>query len=294
MSMISTGITRPALPRPMRRSLDTRGLMAAPALLFMSLVFALPLCLLLAKSVQGADGLTLNGYARVLGDAYYRGVIWDSLTLAFRVTLISLAIGYPAAFALARTGGAVQVLLFSLVFIPLTVSIIVKTFGLTIMFRREGILNWLLINTGLTDAPIRFVFTEMSLVIGMVNVFLPFTILPLYSVIRMLDGRLLDAAATLGAPPTTIFRRVVLPLTMPGIVAGSSIVFALSVAAYVTPGLLIGERYMTMSMVMAKAFLNFRDYQLGSAMACVMLVIALAIVFASTLLTQRLESRGRR
>jgi putative spermidine/putrescine transport system permease protein len=278
----------------MRQSIDTRGLMAAPALLFMSLVFAVPLCLLLAKSFQGTQGLTLNGYARVLGDAYYRGVIWDSLTLAFRVTLISLAIGYPAAFALARTRGTLQVLLFSLVFIPLTVSIIVKTFGLTIMFRREGILNWLLINSGLTDAPIRFVFTELSLVIGMVNVFLPFMILPLYSVIRMLDGRLVDAAATLGASPTTVFRRVVLPLTMPGIVAGSSIVFALSVAAYVTPGLLIGERYMTMSMVMAKAFLNFRDYQLGSAMACVMLIIALAIVFASTLLTQRLESRGRR
>jgi putative spermidine/putrescine transport system permease protein len=276
-----------------RVELDPRLVMALPGLVFMSLVFAFPLALLMAKSFQGPDGLTLAGYSRILGDAYYHGVIWDSLTLACRVTLITLLFGYPAAYALARAKGAFQLILFALVFLPLTVSIIVKTFGLTIMFRREGILNWLLLNTGLVDAPVRFLFTEMSLVIGMVNVFLPFQILPLYSVMRMLDARYLDAAATLGTSPLDTFRRVFLPLTMPGVIAGSSIVFALSVAAYVTPGLLIGERYMTMSMVMAKAFLNFRDYQLGSAMACIMLAIALTIVFLSSFLTRNLEARGR-
>ena len=276
-----------------RIALDPRLVMALPGLGFMTLAFAFPLALLMSKSIQGPDGFSLAGYGRILGDASYRGVIWDSLTLAFRVTLIALLLGYPAAYALARAKGAFQVILFALVFLPLTVSIIVKTFGLTIMFRREGILNWLLINTGLADAPIRFVFTEMSLVIGMVNVFLPFMILPLYSVMRMLDPRYLDAAATLGTSPLNTFRRIFLPLTMPGVIAGSSIVFALSVAAYVTPGLLIGERYMTMSMVMAKAFLNFRDYQLGSAMACIMLVIALAIVFLSSFLTRNIEAKGR-
>ncbi|KRE09505.1 hypothetical protein ASE63_21155 [Bosea sp. Root381] len=280
-------------PPGRRIEIDPRFVMALPGLLFMGLVFAFPLALLMSKSVVGPDGFSLAGYGRILGDAYYRGVIWDSLTLAFRVTLITLLLGYPAAYALSRAKGMFQVILFALVFLPLTVSIIVKTFGLTIMFRREGILNWFLMNTGLTDAPMRFVFTEMSLVIGMVNVFLPFLILPLYSVMRMLDARYLDAAATLGTSPLNTFRRVFLPLTMPGVIAGSSIVFALSVAAYVTPGLLIGERYMTMSMVMAKAFLNFRDYQLGSAMACIMLVIALAIVFLSSFLTRNLEAKAR-
>lgn len=291
MSTLPLSAAGAAAPR--RLALDPRFVMALPGLLFMGLVFAFPLVLLMSKSVQGADGLSLAGYGRILGDAYYRGVIWDSLTLAFRVTLITLLLGYPAAYALARAKGTLQVFLFALVFLPLTVSIIVKTFGLTIMFRREGILNWFLVNTGLIDAPMRFVFTEMSLVIGMVNVFLPFLILPLYSVMRMLDTRYLDAAATLGTSPLHSFLRVFLPLTMPGVIAGASIVFALSVAAYVTPGLLIGERYMTMSMVMAKAFLNFRDYQLGSAMACIMLVIALTIVFLSSFLTRNLEAKGR-
>jgi putative spermidine/putrescine transport system permease protein len=266
--------------------LEPRALMALPALAAISLIFMLPLGLLLAQSLWGADGFTLAGYARVLADPYYVQVIWNSLKLAFTVTLIALIIGYPAAFALARARGRWQVILFALVFLPLTVSIIVKTFGLMIMFRREGIANWFLVTTGFVDRPIRLVFTEFSLIVGMVNVFLPFMILPIFSVIRMLDPRLADAAACLGAGPIRTFWRVTLPLTMPGIVAGASIVFSIGVAAYVTPTLLIGERYMTMSQVMAKAFLNLRDFQLGATMASIMLMIALVIVFASSFLAR--------
>ena len=159
-------------------------------------MFALPLGLLLTRSLFGADGFTLKGYARVFGDPYYVQVIFDSLKLALTTTAIALALGYPAAFALARAKGTTQVILFALVFLPLTVSIIVKTFGLMIMFRREGIVNWLLVTLGFVDRPIRLVFTEFSLIVGMVNVFLPFMILPIYSVVRMLDPRLTDAAAT--------------------------------------------------------------------------------------------------
>jgi putative spermidine/putrescine transport system permease protein len=243
--------------------------------------------------VWNQDGFNVVGYVKIFKDPYYVRAIVDSVLLALWVTLICLAVGYPAAFALARASGKLQVILFSLVFLPLTVSIIVKTFGLMIMFRRNGIVNWLLMSSGLTDAPLRLVFTEFSLLVGMVNVFLPFMILPLYSVIRMLDVRLLDAAACLGAGPVRTFFKVTLPLTMPGIVAGASIVFSIGVAAYVTPNLLIGERYMTMSQVMAKAFLNLRDFQLGTAMASIMLVIALAVVFASSYLARDPARRER-
>jgi putative spermidine/putrescine transport system permease protein len=273
-------------PRPARRSIDPRALLAAPALVYIALMFALPLGLLLAKSLWGPDGFTLAGYRRVFGDPYYLQVILDSLKLAFTTTFLALLAGYPAAFALARAKGTTQVILFALVFLPLTVSIIVKTFGLMMMFRREGMVNWFLVTFGFVDRPIRLVFTEFSLIVGMVNVFLPFMILPIYSVVRMLDPRLTDAAATLGAGPVRTFCKVTLPLTMPGIVAGASIVFSIAVAAYVTPGLLIGDRYMTMSQVMAKAFLNLRDFQLGATMASIMLMIALAIVFASSYLAR--------
>jgi putative spermidine/putrescine transport system permease protein len=280
------GLASADAPRTARRSIDPRAFLAAPALVYIALMFVLPLGLLLAKSLWGPDGFTLAGYRRVFGDPYYLQVIFDSLKLAFTTTLLALLAGYPAAFALARARGTTQVVLFALVFLPLTVSIIVKTFGLMMMFRREGMVNWFLVTFGFVDRPIRLVFTEFSLIVGMVNVFLPFMILPIYSVVRMLDPRLTDAAATLGAGPLRTFCKVTLPLTMPGIVAGASIVFSIAVAAYVTPGLLIGDRYMTMSQVMAKAFLNLRDFQLGATMASIMLMIALAIVFASSYLAR--------
>ena len=129
-------------------------------------------------------------------------------------------------------------------------------------------------------------FTEFNLYFGMVNVFLPFMILPLYSSMRMLDTRLTDAAASLGAGPVYTFTRVTLPLTMPGVIAGVSLVFAITVASYVTPSLLIGDRYMTMSQVMAKAYLNIRDFQLGASMAVIMLVIATVIVVSASFLAR--------
>jgi putative spermidine/putrescine transport system permease protein len=282
---LSDSSVRPAL-RARRWSIEPKAFLAAPALAYVGLMFVLPLGLLLARSLWGPDGFTLTGYRRVFADPYYVQVIWDSLKLAFYTTFIALLAGYPAAFALARAKGTAQVVLFALVFLPLTVSIIVKTFGLMMMFRREGMVNWFLVTFGFVDRPIRLVFTEFSLIVGMVNVFLPFMILPIYSVVRMLDPRLADAAASLGAGPVRTFCKVTLPLTMPGIIAGGSIVFSISVAAYVTPSLLIGDRYMTMSQVMAKAFLNLRDFQLGATMASIMLVIALAIVFASSYLTR--------
>jgi len=273
----------------MRR--DPLALLALPGVGYLVIVFLAPLLLLLYASVRGPDGFSLDGYARVLGDPYYRGVIGASLQLALITTGGALLLGYPAAFALARARGTTQVVLFALIFLPLTVSIIVKSFGWGIVLRRDGILNWALLNLGLIERPVRMIFTEGALYAGMINVFLPFMVLPIYAVVRMLDPRLPDAAATLGASPWFRFTRVTLPLSLPGVVAGVSLVFSLSVAAYVTPSLLMGDRYMTMSMVMAKAFLNLRDWQLGAAMAAVLLVVALVVVVGAAALQRRLGGR---
>ena len=275
-------------PASTGRKLDPLAFLALPGLIFMALVFLAPLLLMLWSSIRGADGFTLAGYTRVLGDDYYIKVIGQTLQLALITTSGALILGYPAAFALARAKGWRQVVFFALIFLPLTVSIIVKSFGWGIVLRRDGILNWLMLNLGLIERPIRMIFTEFALYAGMVNVFLPFMVLPIYSVVRMMDPRLPDAAATLGASPWFRFTRVTLPLSLPGVVAGVSIVFSLSVAAYVTPSLLMGDRYMTMSMVMAKAFLNLRDWQLGAAMAAVLLTLAVVVVISAAILQRRL------
>ncbi|MBK1660437.1 ABC transporter permease [Paracraurococcus ruber] len=288
--MSATALAAPATPAPARR-LDPLALLALPGLAFLGVVFLLPLLLLLWSSIRGAEGFSLQGYVRVLGDPYYVGVIGASLQLGLVTTLGALLLGYPAAFALARAKGGWQVLLFALVFLPLTVSIIVKSFGWGIVLRRDGILNWAMLNLGLIERPVRMIFTEGALYAGMINVFLPFMVLPIYSVVRMMDPRLPDAAATLGASPWFRFTRVTLPLSLPGVVAGVSLVFSLAVAAYVTPSLLMGDRYMTMSMVMAKAFLNLRDWQLGAAMAAVLLAVAAFVVVGASVLQRRLGGR---
>jgi putative spermidine/putrescine transport system permease protein len=278
-----------AAATPSRRP-DGLTLLVLPALCFLGVVFLLPLLLLLWSSIRGEGSFSLNGYARVLGDAYYRQVMLQSLQLGLITTGGALLLGYPAAFALARARGYAQVMLFALVFLPLTVSIIVKSFGWGIVLRRDGILNWAMENLGLIERPVRMIFTEGALYAGMINVFLPFMVLPIFSVVRMMDQRLPEAAATLGASPWFRFTRVTLPLSLPGVVAGVSITFSLAVSAYVTPSLLMGDRYMTMSMVMAKAFLNLRDWQLGGAMAAVLLAIAVAVVVGAAWLQQRLAT----
>ena len=275
-------------PASKAQKLDPLAYLALPGIIFMALVFLGPLLLMLWSSIYGAEGFTLSGYARVLGDDYYIKVIGQTLQLALITTAGALILGYPAAFALARAKGWRQVVLFALVFLPLTVSIIVKSFGWGIVLRRDGILNWLMLNLGLIERPIRMIFTEFALYAGMINVFLPFMVLPIYSVVRMMDPRLPDAAATLGASPWFRFTRVTLPLSLPGVVAGVSIVFSLAVAAYVTPSLLMGDRYMTMSMVMAKAFLNLSDWQLGAAMAAVLMTLAVVVVIGAAILQRRL------
>lgn len=297
MSTPTTAIddrSRPAGAARGRTALDQAAVMVIPGLLFMALAFAYPVFNLIGDSFRDAGGFTLGGYRKVLGDPYYLGVIGNSLQLGVVTTLGTLILGYPAAYALARAPARLQVILFALIFLPLTVSIIVKTFGLMIMMRRDGIINWLLVNLGFIERPIRLVFSEFSLYFGMINVFLPLMILPIYSVMRQLDSRLTDAAACLGAGPVMTFTKVTLPLTMPGVVAGASLVFSIAVAAYVTPGLLIGDRFMTMSQVMAKAYLNLRDFNLGASMAVIMLVIAATIVLLSTWLARRVSDRGGR
>ncbi len=256
-------------------------LLAAPALLTATLLFALPLGLLLAGSLRGPNGWTLANFTTFLGSFYSWQVIGRTLRLAALTTLICLAIGYPAAFALARTSGVVQSLCVAALLLPLSVSVIVKAFGWTILLRGNGVVNLLLQALGITSGPVRFLFTETGLLIGISNIFLPYMVLPLYAVIRQIDPRLADAATTLGGGPLHVFRRVLVPLSMPGVIAGVSLVFSLSIGAYVIPTLLMGDAYQTLSVEIATSFLFLQDPSRGSVAGVVLLLLSLLIVAAS-------------
>jgi putative spermidine/putrescine transport system permease protein len=260
--------------------------LAAPATLVLACLFVVPLSLLLAVSLQGPAGLSLAAYRKLLGSAYYLGVIWNSLQLAVLTTAIALAIGYPASFALARARGGLRSLLLAALFLPLAASVIVKTFAWTILLRSDGLVNRALMALGLIHEPIRMIFTQTALIVGAVNIFLPFMILPIYAVVAQLDPRLSEAAATLGASPVITFARVIAPLTLPGVIAGVALVFSLAVSAYVVPMLLVGEKYPTLSTTIAKAYLLARDPVFGAAAGAVLLAIAVAAVTLSSWLAR--------
>lgn len=267
--------------------------LALPGAGYLMLAFALPLAILLASSFQDADGrFGLQGYSAFFSDIYNAQVVWNTLKIAAVVTAICLLIGYPVAFAMARASVAVQGLMFLTLILPLSVSVIVKSFAWTILLRSNGLVNQLLMGLGVVDDPVKLLFNERGLVIAAVHVFLPFMVLPIFTVARQIDSRLAEAAATLGAGPLRTLTQVTWPLSLPGVVTGCAFVFSMSVSMYVIPSLLIGDRYQTLPALMARAYLFMRDRQAGSTLAVVLLAIAVAIVVGSTWLTRHLQQRN--
>jgi putative spermidine/putrescine transport system permease protein len=276
-----------ARPGATRARPEAVALLALPATAYLVVAFAVPLALLLVTSVISDGRLTVAGYARFLADPFSWTVIANTLRVASLTTLICLLVGYPTAFALAQAPRALQGLLLAALILPLSVGVVVKAFAWTILLRGDGLVNRLLLATGVIETPVRLLFTEWGLVLGAVNVFLPFMVLPIFAVVKLIDPRLLDAAATLGASPLHRFVRVTLPLTMPGVIAGIAFVFSMSVSMYVIPTLLMGDRFKTLSVLVARSFLFMRDRSLGSTVSVVLLAIAVAVVVASALLARR-------
>lgn len=272
-----------------RGRLEPISLLALPGSLYLLLAFGVPLLLLLISSVSTEHGFSIAKYVSFFKDPFSWAVIWNTVKAALLTTLICLLAGCPAAFALARATRAVQALLLVALILPLSVGVVVKAFAWTILLRSDGVVNELLMLLRLTEQPIRLLFTETALTLGAVNVFLPFMVLPIFSVVKLIDPRLIDAAATLGSGPAHSFFHVTLPLTMPGVIAGVAFVFSMSVSMYVIPTLLIGDRYKTLSILIARSFLFMRDRALGSTVAAVLLLIAIAVVVASAMLTRNYQ-----
>ena len=281
-------MTAPATTIPAREPFDPMAWLALPAVAYLLFVYAMPLLLLLAHAVIGPGGLTIAPLASFFADPFNWQVIVNTLRIAALVTLVCLVIGYPTAFALAWSAGWTQAVLLAAIILPLSVGVVVKAFAWQIVLRRDGVLSSTMVNLRLWDEPVRLLFTETGLVLGAANVFLPFMILPIYSVVKLIDPRLNEAGATLGATPTYRFRRIVLPLTLPGVVTGVVFVFSLSIAMYVIPSLLIGDRFQTLATLIGRSFLFMRNEQLGSTTATVLLVLAVAVVVGSGVLGRRL------
>jgi putative spermidine/putrescine transport system permease protein len=275
-----------------RRQADPWLWILLPTLAVFGLIFAAPLADLILLSFHQMAGpaqvgaaFTLANYRAFVTDPFYLEMLLRTCGLGFLVTLGCLATGYPVAYYLARTPSRWRGFALFLVISPLLVSAIVRNIGWFPLLSQSGAVNWVLLKFGLIASPLSLINNFTGVVIGLVHALLPFMILTLTTVIQRIEGDLEEAAANLGAGPLQTFWRVLLPLSLPGVVSGSLLVFAMAISAYTTPAILGGNRVLVMATYIAQQFRTVLNYPAGGTAA------ALLLVFAAVLTVLALQVR---
>jgi putative spermidine/putrescine transport system permease protein len=272
----TTVSSSPARPRSWLAPRVTWGALAVPGLIFLLVVFVYPLVRMVVRSFTDPSP---ENYAVLVQDPLYARVFVQTLTTSAIVTLTCLLLGYPFAYAMAASKPKMRTLLLLVVILPFWTSWLVRTFALITILQDTGLINDLLISLGVIDGPLTLIRTTAGVTIGVSNVLLPFMVLPLFAVMVKIDGQLLQAAQSLGATRTRAFWSVFVPLTIPGVVAGSFLVFVLSIGFYVTPALLGGPQDMMIGQLIATQFQVLLQFGQGSAVAVVLLVSVGLIVW---------------
>jgi len=269
----------------------------APAMALMIILYVIPLGLYFINSFRlFKDGRiipiwTLQTYADYFTDPFSYKIIWESVRLSLIVTALALLIGYPVAYALhtrVRSAGARAVLAL-LLFSPLLVSVVVRTYGWFILLASQGLVNSTLRAAGLITEPLSLLFNSRGVVISLTHILLPFAIFPIYSVLGRLDLSLKEAAQDLGAGWWDTFQRITLPLTMPGVVAGTLICFTLALSAFVTPRLLGGGRVQVLPLMVYNNTVEI-NWPTGAVSGLTLLLLSMAAVWALNALLRKLPS----
>ena len=269
------------------------ALLAAVPCLYLSVFFVWPLVRVVLRSVLEPHPGVEN-YARVLLHGPYMRVLLNTVEIAAIVTVVSLLIAYPVAALTARMRGWRLRLMTALIVGSLWTSAVIRSYAWMILFQRYGVINQALIAVGLTDSPVQILQTTTAVVIGMVHVLLPFMLLPLIATMRRIDPNLLRAGRILGANPVRLFLRVYFPLSLPGVHAGTVLVFISSLGFFITPSLLGGGRTMMAAMLIEQEADTFLDWPMASAVATVLLAMTLVLYVVYSRLARVDVTRGLR
>jgi len=280
---------------PARRSGWAALALLLPALVVFFLLFILPQAGLLGWSFQAnastGGALTLENYGRFLGDAHYLGILLQTLVMGAEVTLLTLALGYPLAYWLARTQTRWKTLLLLMTVFPLLTSAVVRSFGWMVLLYRTGLVSNVLRATGLASGPVELMYSLSGVVIAMSEVLLPFMVLTLYGVIQSIDRDLEDAAMNLGDSPVGALVHVTVPLSVGGILAGSLLVFSLAISSFVTPSLVGGPRVQVMATTIYDQTISLLNWPFASAVSAILLVVVLGLALGySRVLEQTMRS----
>jgi spermidine/putrescine transport system permease protein len=290
--------------RRLRESRSLQGTtLVLPGLLWMVIFLIVPLLLIVILSFawrgeygpvdwgrdlqEFASRLSFDNYARLI-DPLYMNVLWVSLRMAGLTTAICLLVGYPVAYYLARSANRFRNLLLFLLLIPFWTNFLIRIYAWMLLLRTEGLVNRGLMAIGLIPEPLQLMYTPTAVMIAMVYEFLPFMILPLYTSLEKLDPALLEAASDLYARPWRTFLRVTLPLSLPGVIAGTILVFIPTMGMFVVPDLMGGARTALVGNLVQRQFLAARDWPFGAAASMVLM----ALTLVATLIYTRVSGFG--
>ena len=270
-------------------------LLSLPALLLFGLVVIVPLVMTVLLSFHDwgqykgiVPTFTLKNWKEIVEDGYFHEMFLRTFRIAILVTLLTALLGAPEAYILNRMKPRWKAVFLLVILGPLLISVVARTLGWALLFGGEtGLINKLLLQSGLASKPIPFMFTETGVVIALTHVLLPFMVLSVWASLQRLDPQVENAALSLGASQATVLRRIVLPQVMPGVLSGGIIVFALAASAFATPAIIGGRRLKVASTLAYDEFLNTLNWPLGAAVAILLLLALVLIIVGSNRLIER-------
>ena len=279
---------------PLNWRVPRRHLLLALPLLFLLAFFVLPVGFLLASSTFGLPSTDPAALPRLLGPFiqffakdFYVGTVILTIRIASIVTIMSLLLGYPVAYYISRVGARERVYLTLLVLSPLMISLVVRSFGWVVLLSRNGPISSFLQAVGVTDEPVRLMYTESAAIAGLTHVFMPFMILAILVALQDVDDLLVRAAGSLGSSPLRTFLTITLPLSIPGVLAGCLIVFTLTASSFVTPSILGGSRLMMTASLAYEQALFTLNWPFAAAISVVLLVVSLSVIGAYAFVVRR-------
>jgi putative spermidine/putrescine transport system permease protein len=272
----------------------TPYLLSAPALILYAVLLVVPLVATALLSLHSfslykgiEDVYNLANYRDIFGDSYFYEIFARTFRIAGLVTLLAAVIGAPEAYILNRMRPPWRGIFLLVALAPLLVSVISRTLGWALLFGSTGLVNQALMGIGLLSAPLQFMYSETGIVIALTHVLIPFMMISVWASLQRLDPAIEHAAVSLGAAPLTVFRRIVLPQAMPGVLSGGIITFALAASAFATPAIIGGRRLKVASTLAYDEFLNTLNWPLGAAIAVLLLVANIVIILGCNKLLER-------
>jgi putative spermidine/putrescine transport system permease protein len=268
--------------------------LALPSVLFIAFAFLLPVAILLSESFRAGNAWSLEKFTDFFANPLYVRVFWRSLRLSLAVTAVAAVLGYAAALAIVDMAAIARGRFIGLLVLPLMISPVARTYAWMVILGRSGIVNVVLVGLGLTDEPLRLLFTETAVFIGLLQLFLPLMVLPLIGALENLPHDVVPAARVLGASWARIFLKIILPLTREGLIAGGALVFVGSLTAYITPAILGGSKVLMLETLLYQRVSVANDFVSAGVISVVLMAMSVAtIALLGQLASVRQTAAGR-